>query len=109
MDEVLEYKVSMHEEQIKSLRQHAHEVNLTLTGINAAMDLIKKTFHEHYERLVIVSERVKKIEEDSKERKIKLGLVKASLRYWPYVLVVLAILSALDINQLVSLIKKLTG
>ncbi len=99
MKELIDYRIEKHDQQIETIIEHNMQVSNSLIIVNEELKSISKNIEE-------ILKRIKILEEDHRNRKIKIGLIRSLFNYWPALIAFIAIISAVDFSKIISFIKK---
>jgi chromosome segregation ATPase len=116
--EIINYKVDLHDEEIKSLRESAHKTNNNIIVLNQAMEKVSESIRSNFHT---ISQLTSDVQDFEKECRTRLKLVetkqrddeiksrtlknvfKVTIQYWWIWGVIGAIIWCIDTQKLLSL------
>lgn len=121
--ELIDYRLTQHEQQIEHIRKHNHDVNKSLLSINENLAIINKSLSDELEKAMEmegkvaglekeIKSRVTVLEDDLRNRNTKSDLIK-SLLVWGkfafyFMVVTLAIYHLIDKSELNAIVNHFT-
>ncbi len=107
--EVLTYIVDEHDRQIKSMKEHHHQVNKGLTLAEENLRSINVNFEKLLVESMDLNKRMCEVDQYFRDISIKSKLLHRIASLWPILLIIVFIISAIDYQKIDSLFKGMSS